>query len=303
MDAVPIRLAPISKWAIAHMMLFGGFWAAYLAIARFLPRGYSIFEVLWCRYALHVLLTLLLIGPVQGRSLLRTNRPGIQFTRGFLMVITSVSAVFAASRMSLDSVRAILWLAPLMVIASDRAVRGTPCPAPAWLACVVCWVGTLLILKPSFGHDVRSLCWALLTAGSFAGYQLLTPSLRSDPATTSVFYSGLITLVFMSAILPWVWKPLTGHAIVVTLGMGLAGWLSLLFLDKALHAMAPGAVVVFGYFHFVAEVMIISIISGGAPARLGILGCILILAASAVARRDLTSVRVPTSPPRRPDRP
>jgi hypothetical protein len=58
MDVVPAKLTPNRRWAIAHMMLFGVFWAAYLAISRFLPRGHSIFEVLWWRYALHVFLYL-----------------------------------------------------------------------------------------------------------------------------------------------------------------------------------------------------------------------------------------------------
>jgi drug/metabolite transporter (DMT)-like permease len=290
MDVVAIRLASIRRRAIAYMTLFGVSWAVYLAIGTFLPRGYSIFEVLWGRYALHVLLTVLLIGPVQGMSLVRTNRPAMQLMRGLLMVITSVSAVFATSGMSLDGVRAVLWLAPPMVIALDRVVRGTPCRAPVWIACTVCWVGTILILKPSLGHDVRSVFWALLTAGSFAGYQLLTPSLRSDPATTSVFYSGLITLVPMSAIVPWVWRPLTGQAIIVYFGMGVAGWLSLLFLDKALHTMEPGAVAVFGYVHLVAQVLVSAILSGGTPGPLGVLGCILILAGSAMAPRHVASI-------------
>jgi drug/metabolite transporter (DMT)-like permease len=205
------------------------------------------------------------------------------------MVVTSVSAVSATAGMSLDGVRAVLWLTPLLVTAADRAVRGTPCRVPVWIACGVCWVGTILILHPSFGRDLQSVCWAVLTAGSFAGYQVLTPNLRCDPATTSVFYSGLITLVPMSVILPWVWRPLTGQALIVYLGMGVAGWLSLLFLDKALHTMAPGAVVIFGYLHLVAQVMITSILSGGAPGWHGTLGCILILAGSEVARRDLAS--------------
>lgn len=288
-DAAPRRPGATMWWAIAHITLFGVWWAVYLAISRFLPRGYSIFEVLWGRYALHVALTLVVIGPVQGRALVRTTRPSLQLVRGLLMVVTSVSAVSATAGMSLDGVRAVLWLAPLLVIAADRAVRGTPCRAPVWIACGVCWVGTILILHPSFGRDLQSVCWAVLTAGSFAGYQVLTPNLRCDPATTSVFYSGLITLVPMSVILPWVWRPLTGQALIVYLGMGVAGWLSLLFLDKALHTMAPGAVVIFGYLHLVAQVMITSILSGGAPGWHGTLGCILILAGSEVARRDLAS--------------
>jgi hypothetical protein len=288
-DAAPRRPGATMWWAIAHITLFGVWWAVYLAISRFLPRGYSIFEVLWGRYALHVALTLVVIGPVQGRALVRTTRPSLQLVRGLLMVVTSVSAVSATAGMSLDGVRAVLWLTPLLVIAADRAVRGTPCRVPVWIACGVCWVGTILILHPSFGRDLQSVCWAVLTAGSFAGYQVLTPNLRCDPATTSVFYSGLITLVPMSVILPWVWRPLTGQALIVYLGMGVAGWLSLLFLDKALHTMAPGAVVIFGYLHLVAQVMITSILSGGAPGWHGTLGCILILAGSEVARRDLAS--------------
>ena len=277
----------IRWWAIAYMILFGVFWALYLVIARFLPRGHSIFEVLWWRYALHVSLTLLVIGPLQGRALIRTNRPGIQLIGGLLMVVTSVSAVFAASGVSLDSVRALLWLAPIIVIAVDRALRGMPCSSLMWIAGALCWVGTLLILQPNFGHSFRAVFWALLTAGSFAGYQLLTPNLRSDPPTTSVFYSGLITLVPMSAILPWVWKPLTGQAMMVYLGMGITGWLSLLFLDKALHATEAGAVAVFGYLHIVAEVGIVSILSGEPPTGLGALGCTLILVGTVAAHRHL----------------
>jgi hypothetical protein len=207
-DAAPRSPGATMWWAIAHITLFGVWWAVYLAISRFLPRGYSIFEVLWGRYALHVALTLVVIGPVQGRALVRTTRPSLQLVRGLLMVVTSVSAVSATAGMSLDGVRAVLWLAPLLVIAADRAVRGTPCRVPVWIACGVCWVGTILILHPSFGRDLQSVCWAVLTAGSFAGYQVLTPNLRCDPATTSVFYSGLITLVPMSVILPWVEPPL-----------------------------------------------------------------------------------------------
>jgi len=290
MDVAPMRHAWIRRWAIAHMTLFGVFWAVYLAISKYLPRGYSIFEVLWGRYSLHVLLTLLLIGPVQGRSLFKTNRPVVQLLRGLLMVVTNVSAVFAVSGMSLNDVRAILWLAPLIVIALDRAVRGTPCPAPMLAACAICLVGMIFILKPTILHNIRSLFWALLTAISFAGYQFLTASLRADPATTSVFYSGFISLVFMSAILPFVWKPITGQTIIVYLGMGTAGWLSLLFLDKALHKMEPGAIVAFGYIHFVAEVMIASFISGGFPTwHGGVLGSILILAGLAVAWQNIAS--------------
>lgn len=269
--------------AIVNMALFGGFWALYLAISKFLPGGYSIFEVLWGRYALHVLLTLLVIGPFRGSSLVKTTHLGAQLLRGLLMVVTSVGAVLAATAMSLDEVRLILWLAPFAVIALHRLVRGTSVPRSMWIACVICWAGTLSILRPSFSGDAQSILWALVAAATFAGYQLLTANLRSDPATTSVFYSGLVTLVVMSAVMPWVWKPISGEAALVYLGMGIAGWLSLLFLDRALHALEPGRVVVFGYLHLVAGVVMGSLSSGRGPGLSGLVESTLILVGAAFA--------------------
>jgi len=86
-----------------------------------------------------------------------------------------------------------------------------------------------------------------------------------------------------------VWKPLTGHAMLVYLGMGVTGWLSLLFLDRALHVMEPGAAAAFGFSHFIAEVVIVWVMSGVAPTKLRVLGCILIIAGLEVARRELVS--------------
>ncbi len=271
------------------MMLFGVFWAAYLVISRFMPAGYSIFEVLWGRYALHVLLTLVVLGPARGIAILRTTRPHVQFWRGILMVVTSVSAVLAASGMGLDTVRAALWFAPLFVIALDQKFRGVRYPPLMWAACAICLMGTVFILKPSVSHNVASLFWAVLTLVSFTGYQTLTASLRVDPPTTSVFYSGLITLIPMSAILPWVWKLPTPFTWAVFFGMGLAGWLSLLFLDVAIHDAEPGGVVVFGYIHFVAEVLLASIIVRARPNLMSVLGCAFIVAGLEVARRTSSS--------------
>ena len=271
---------PALRSAIVNMGLFGGCWAIYLAIGKKLPRGYSTFEVLWWRYALHVLLTLLVIGPVQRSALIKTRHLRLQLLRGLFMVITSISAVLAVHAMSLDEVRLILWLAPLAVIALHRLVRGCPAPRFMWVACIVCWVGTFLILRPSLSNNLHSIFWALVTAVALGGYQLLTASLRSDPATTSVFYSGLVTLVAMSALMPWVWKPVSGHTILICLAMGIAGWMSLLFLDKGLHTLEPGQVVVFGYSHLIAGVVIGSAVSGHWPGKGGLAGTALILAAA-----------------------
>jgi len=265
------------------MALFGLFWAAYLAVGAFLPRGYSVFEVLWGRYALHVILTILIIGPFRGKSLIVSTRPVLQLVRGLLMVATSIAAVLAANGMSIDDVRTYLGLAPFIVVALDRLVRGTPSPPSVWIACTISWIGVVLILHPHTAGGYRAPFWAIVATMTFAGYELVTASLRSDAATTSVFYSGLTVLIAMSVIIPWVWKPLTMHATIVYLGMGIAGWLSLLFLDKAFHEMAPGRVVVFGYLHLVGGAVLHSVVAGSGPDQATIVGCIVILIGSAIA--------------------
>ena len=270
-------------WAIANMVLFGAFWALYLSIAKQLPGGYSIFEVLWGRYALHVLLTLLVIGQAQPMELVKTTNLKLQLLRGLLMAGTSIAAVLAASAMSLDEVRLLLWLAPFVVISLDRFVRRTPIPKAVWLACALCWGGALSVLHPGLAVSPASIVLALIAAAMFGGYQLMTAYLRSDPATTSVFYSGLVSLLVMSVTIPFVWRPPTTQALLVYLGMGVAGWLSLLFLDKALHVLEPGRVVVYGYSHLIASVIVSSIATARSPALSGLVGSILIAVGVIVA--------------------
>jgi drug/metabolite transporter (DMT)-like permease len=275
--------AILRRHAALYMALFGVFWAINLEIADFLPPGHSIYEILWWRYALHVLFTVICIAPKRGISLVRSQHPAVQITRGLLMVLTSVGAVRSTSGMSIDDLRAVLWLAPLLVIALDRVLRRTPCPAAIWTACISCWVGTMIVLKPHLGRDFKSMFWAILTVVSFAGYQMLTVNLRTDPATTSVFYSGLVVFLAMSVILPRVWRVPSGQAVLIFFAMGLAGWMCLLFLDKALHAMEPGAVTIYGYFHIVTDVVLRALINGTVPRQNAIFGSLLILGAAAFA--------------------
>jgi len=277
------KLAAVRRHAVWYMVLFGAFWAIYLEIAEFLPPVYSIYEILWWRYALHVLFTVICIAPKRGISLVKSQRPAMQFARGLLMVITSVAAVRSTSGMSIDDLRAVLWLAPLLVIALDRVLRRTPCPAAIWAACIACWLGTVIVLDPHPGRNFQSMFWAVVTAVSFAGYQMVTTSLRSDPATTSVFYSGLVVFLAMSAILPRVWRTPSGQAVLIFLAMGLAGWMCLLFLDKALHAMEPGAVTIYGYAHIVTDVVLRALINGRIPKQNAIFGSLLILGAAVYA--------------------
>jgi drug/metabolite transporter (DMT)-like permease len=199
------------------------------------------------------------------------------------MAVTSIAAVLAAAAITLDGVRAVLWLAPFVVISVDRYVRRIPIPKIAWFACALCWVGTVSILHPRIAASPSAIALAVVAAAAFGGYQLLTASLRSDPATTSVLYSGLVTLAVMSALMPFVWKPLTAQALLVYFGMGVAGWLSLLCLDKALHTLEPGRAVVYGYGHLIASVVINYAMTGRSPGLGGFVGSVLIGIGTTVA--------------------
>ncbi len=60
-------------------------------LAKYLLKSYPMSALMWARYAVHMLVMLILLWPRMGLQLLRTASPGLQMLRGLLLVASTIT--------------------------------------------------------------------------------------------------------------------------------------------------------------------------------------------------------------------
>jgi drug/metabolite transporter (DMT)-like permease len=217
--------------------LFAVVWALLeIAVGNFLHRPYAIMQVVWCRYAAH-LATVGLVWGVRRPTLWRTSRPVTQIGRSLTMLaMPGAFALAIRYGVSTEFIQALFWLAPLEVLAVAWIFLGERAPLSAWAAAAIGAAGSAAI----FGHlyVVSPLALGLALAGSlsFSLYVVMTRSLRAEPSSTNLFYTGLAVFVILTPFMPriWMWPSLTD---VGVLGMvGAVGVFALYALERACEA-------------------------------------------------------------------
>jgi drug/metabolite transporter (DMT)-like permease len=197
----------------------------------------------WARYAFNVLVVSAFLNPVTVPGITRSNRLGLQILRSTILVGCTVLNFFALRYLQLTTSMSIQFAMPLLVALLAGPFLGE-WAGPRRLAAIgFGFLGVLVVTRPFSGglHPA-----AFLTVGStilYAFYALVTRTLAAhDRTATTVFYSGVVGLLMMTPILPFVWSnPPTLLHWVLMVGIGIfaaAGhWLLVLA-----HARAPAPV-------------------------------------------------------------
>ena len=226
-----------ARRSMAWMIAFVALWALVEALAAGLHRGYSPWQVVWTRYAVHLLAMLAAFGWREPSSLWRTPRPGFQLARSMCMVAMPAAAVFGLTRGGLDAdtLMAGFWIAPLLIVALAAAwlhERGT---VVAWLACGVAFAGALLGLLHGL-PAARAMAWPLAMASSFGAYVVMTRALRVEPTRVNLFWTALGVFAVLSPFMPRVWITPDLHDLALMVAVGVVGLGALLALDRSAHA-------------------------------------------------------------------
>jgi drug/metabolite transporter (DMT)-like permease len=229
-----------ARYSMLLMIAFGVLWAVLESVATHLSRGYSPYQVVWTRYAVHLGFMLAVWGWRQPLSLVKTHRPVFQFGRSAMMLIMPVSFVVGATRgLDRDTLMAVFWVTPVLILAfSSVFLRETP-TLQLCLAAASAIAGAVLLLSPEHApNSMRLLLWPLVMAASFSLYIVMTRSLRTESTRANLFYTAFGVFLALSPLMPAVWVTPTPHDLAVMVAIGLLGWVSLYCLDR-MAADAP----------------------------------------------------------------
>jgi len=235
-------------------------------IALRLQQPYALAQVVWSRYAVHLLLLGAFFAWRREARPWRTGRPRLQVLRSMCMVVMPFSFI-AALRQGTppNAIWALFWVAPLLVLLIVR--RWAPedvdsrSATRALASCAGCAVVAAVMLWP----QLRPLAWpaaglwplaAAAMALSFAIYLVMTRALRAEPVQTNLLYNGLGPFLVLTPFMPGLWVMPSANDLLVLLAIGSAGLVGLWAVDRGAAAapLSLSAPALYAYLPLLAAV-------------------------------------------------
>jgi drug/metabolite transporter (DMT)-like permease len=208
-------------------------------------------ELIWGRYLFHALLIMLLF-PRRIPTLLDSANKGLQVLRSLMVLLATALMFTSIGLMPIADVVAITFVAPLLITVLSVVILREVVGLRRWAAVIVGFVGVIVILRP--GGDLFAPV-ALLPLGvalTYACYQILTRVVsRSAGPINTLFYSALVGVVAMSAIVPFDWvspTPLQWAQLAVA---GLLGGIGHYAIIRAYERAEVSVVAPFAYTELV----------------------------------------------------
>lgn len=174
------------------------------ATAKWLGGQFPIVEVVWARYAGHLLFMLVLFLPRRGFSLFRSVDPKLQLIRSALL-LTSTCCYFTALKfLPLPTAASISFTSPVIVVLLAIPMLGERVGLKRWFAVLLGFSGMLVIIRPGIEGTHWSGLLVLVSASCFALYQILTRRIAGrDSAETTITYTAVVGTVVLSFIVPF----------------------------------------------------------------------------------------------------
>jgi drug/metabolite transporter (DMT)-like permease len=266
------------------------------ATVKYLTTIYPLPEVVWARFAGHMILVILIFGPKLGFvRLFQTRHPRLQFGRSALMMSSTLLFVAGLMHVPLATASSIGFTAPLIVTALSVPLLKEEVGWRRWTAVGVGFVGALIIIRPGAGFANWASLLILGNALAYALYQILTRKIgMDDRAETGIAYSALFGTIVMSFVGPFFWTPPQSLLhVVLFLCIGALGGFGHFLIIKAFQLFRPSVLAPMSYVELLGASVLGYLVFGNFPDALTWVGAAVIVASGvytfhreAVRRRE-----------------
>ncbi len=250
------------------------------AIAKILTTDFHPVQIIWFRQiGLFIGVCVIIAG--RGLSVLRTNRPALQMSRGALVIVSSVLFVYAIRHVPLADAVAASFVAPFFVTIFGAWILGEDVGVRRWSAVIVGFIGALIIIRPGMGVIHPTVLLVVIAAGFFAARQVMGRLLADkDKTITTVAYTAITASIVVSVPLPFVWvTPTFGVIWIYLFVLAFSGAFGEILIIKSLEVAEAAAVAPFHYTIIIWGTLYGYLIFQELPDQWTLVGTVIIVAA------------------------
>ncbi|HBK09398.1 MAG TPA: EamA family transporter [Acetobacteraceae bacterium] len=222
--------------AVSATVLFG----SSDTISKYLSGSLPIVEFIWIRYVIFLIMAAVLVRRTPTRAI-RPRNLGLQITRGFCVVGSSMLFVYGVRSMTMAQATTISFLSPLLITVLSIPLLGETVGPRRWAAVAAGMIGMLIVVRPGLGGFNPAALFGVASAFCWALALIITRKISSsDPPQTTVLWSAAIGTAVLTLVLPFqaVWPTPNQFGLSLVLGVLASGgqWLVILA-----HRIAPAS--------------------------------------------------------------
>lgn len=218
-------------------------------------QGYPPVLAAWGRFALS---TLVLLPVLLRRGAVRQMAgagAGMQILRAVMLAMATVMFFSALQTMPMADALAVYFIYPFLITLMAPALLGEKVGIRRFLAVLIGFAGSLLIIRPGFQAVPIGVYYVLGACVCFALFNVLTRRLTgmNDPWIT-VFYQSIVGTVVLAVFVPANWRMPDGDAMALMGLMVTAAIIGHWLLIKAYECAPASLLAPFGYFEMISTV-------------------------------------------------
>ena len=226
-------------------------------LAKYLSADLPVLQIVWARYFFTVIITLSFIIIFFRKQLVWTSKPKLQLFRGLILLCATILFFYAISIISLAKALTLAFVAPLIVTALSPFILGEIVGYRRWLAVIIGFIGSLIVIRPGL-IEFNLATLAALGTGFFYGiYFIITRKLHTaDSPLLTLLITGVVGAIILSAYMPFSWIEPNPNQWLFMFCIGLCASVGHFFLILSLKYADASKLAPFSYFEIVTNVII-----------------------------------------------
>ena len=161
--------------------------------------GYTVFFVVWVRFALQAVVLFVVYRGWKNRRLWQMKQPLYQVLRGLSLPSMTMFNFLALRHLQLDETVSVLLAAPIFVAALAGPFLGEWAGPRRWAAIIVGFIGVLIVVRPGTDAFTLPVVFIMLSMLSNVAYFLLTRKLAGKETPESLIFYSCFFAVFIFA--------------------------------------------------------------------------------------------------------
>ena len=249
-------------------------------IAKYLSADLPVLQITWARYFFTVFFTLPIMFFIFKKNLVWTTKPKLQFLRGLILLIANICFFYSISVISLAKALTLAFIAPLIVTSFSPFFLGEKVGYRRWLAVIIGFVGSLVVIRPGFVEINLASIAALITGVMYGFYLIITRKLSSsDNPLLTLLLTGVVGAIIISLIMPivWVQPSLTQWSLMAA--VGIFACIGHFFLILSLKYADASKLAPFSYFEIITNIIIGYYFFGDFPDKWTFIGLFIVVSA------------------------